>query len=152
MELGEHKANIKKLLKKNSLCGSILQSLFQIFKNWLKRISALTAYVWGAAPCTVVVLCPLLMKMQWQSLLWLQYLLACSSQPQFLRRMSFYTAQSCCLESSSHKSFEFLVWRWCCHNCMQSLKVVGRILLRLLSAGVKRFSGGMAGMWPFTIL
>ena len=29
----------------------VLQSLFQIFKNWLKRISVLTAYVWGAAPC-----------------------------------------------------------------------------------------------------
>ena len=61
MELGERNANIKCLLKKNSLCGSILQSLFQIFKNWLKRISALTAYVWGQP---VVVLCPLLMKMQ----------------------------------------------------------------------------------------
>ena len=44
----------KKLLKKNSLCGSILQSLFQIFKNWLKRISALTAHVWGAAPCSAL--------------------------------------------------------------------------------------------------
>ena len=44
----------KKILKKNSLCGSILQSLFQIFKNWLKRISALTAYVWGAAPCSAL--------------------------------------------------------------------------------------------------
>ena len=30
-----------------------LQSLFQIFKNWLKRISALTACVWGAAPCAL---------------------------------------------------------------------------------------------------
>ena len=44
----------KKNLKKNSLCGAILQSLFQIFKNWLKRISALTAYVWGAAPCSTL--------------------------------------------------------------------------------------------------
>ena len=52
MEVGERNANITFLLKKNSLCGSILRSLFQIFKNWLKRISALTAYVWGAAPCT----------------------------------------------------------------------------------------------------
>ena len=52
MELGEHNAKKFFLLKKNSLCGSILQSLFQIFKNWLKRISALTAYVWGAAPCS----------------------------------------------------------------------------------------------------
>ena len=33
MELGERNANIKKLLKENSLRGSILQSLFQIFKN-----------------------------------------------------------------------------------------------------------------------
>ena len=49
-ELGERNANIKFLLKKNSLCGSILQSQFQIFTNWLKRISALTAYVSGAAP------------------------------------------------------------------------------------------------------
>ena len=48
MELGECNANIKCLHKKNSLCGSILQSLFQIFKNWLKCISALTAYVWRA--------------------------------------------------------------------------------------------------------
>ena len=31
-----------------------LQSLFQIFKNWLKRVSALTAYVWGAAPCSAL--------------------------------------------------------------------------------------------------
>ena len=30
----------------------VLQSLFRIFKNWLKHISALTAYVWGAAPCS----------------------------------------------------------------------------------------------------
>ena len=44
----------KKIRKKNSLCGSILQSLFQIFKNWLKCISALTAYVWGAAPCSAL--------------------------------------------------------------------------------------------------
>ena len=55
MQLGERNAKIKnKLLKKNSLCGSILQSLFQIFKNWLKRISALTAYVWGAAHCSAL--------------------------------------------------------------------------------------------------
>ena len=54
MELGEHNAKkLNFLLKKNSLCGSILQSLFQIDKNWLNRISqALTAYVWGAAPCS----------------------------------------------------------------------------------------------------
>ena len=33
----------------------VLQSLFQIFKmNWLKCISALTAYVWGAAPCSTL--------------------------------------------------------------------------------------------------
>ena len=38
MELGERNANIIFLRKKNNLCGSILQSLFQIFKNWLKRI------------------------------------------------------------------------------------------------------------------
>ena len=53
MELGERSANIykkKMLRRKNSLCGSILPSLFQIFKNWLKRVSALTAYVWGASP------------------------------------------------------------------------------------------------------
>ena len=36
MELGERNANIKFLLKKNSLCGSSLQSLFQIFEKWLK--------------------------------------------------------------------------------------------------------------------
>ena len=53
MELGERNANIKCLLKKNSLCGSILQSLFQIFKNWLKRISALTAYVTAEDACTL---------------------------------------------------------------------------------------------------
>ena len=144
------------------MCGSILvflQSLFKVFKNWLKRISALTAYVCGAAPCKVVVLCPLLMKMQWQSLLWLQYLLqvlACSSQPRFLRRMSSYksyTAQSCCLESStsSHKSFEYSCLAKLLSE-LQSLKVVGHILLRLLCAGVRMFSGGMAGMWPFAML
>ena len=44
----------KKLRRKNSLCGSILQSLFQVFKNWLKRVSALTAYVWGPAPCSAL--------------------------------------------------------------------------------------------------
>ena len=44
----------KNISKKNSLCCSILQSLFQIFKNWLKCISALTAYVWGAAPCSAL--------------------------------------------------------------------------------------------------
>ena len=51
-ELGERNANIKKLLKKNSLCGFTVP-LFQVFKNWLKCVSALTAYVtyvWGAAP------------------------------------------------------------------------------------------------------
>ena len=42
------------LRRKNSLCGSILPSLFQIFKNWLKRISALTAYVLGTAPCSAL--------------------------------------------------------------------------------------------------
>ena len=31
-----------------------LQSLFQIFKNRLKRVSALTAYVLGAAPCSAL--------------------------------------------------------------------------------------------------
>ena len=57
MELGERNTNINFLHKKNSLCGSILQSLFQVFKNWLKHISALTAYVmyvWGAAPCSAL--------------------------------------------------------------------------------------------------
>ena len=58
MELGERNAGVaniaKNLRKKNSLCGSILQSLFQIFKNWLKRICALTAYAWGAAPCSAL--------------------------------------------------------------------------------------------------
>ena len=52
-ELGERNANIKILLKKNSLCG-VTDPLFQVFKNWLKRISALTAYVWGAAPCSAL--------------------------------------------------------------------------------------------------
>ena len=32
----------------------VLQSLFQVFKNWLKRISALTTYVWGAASCSTL--------------------------------------------------------------------------------------------------
>ena len=32
----------------------VLQSLFQIFKNWLKRISALTAYVRGAPLCSAL--------------------------------------------------------------------------------------------------
>ena len=50
-EQGERNANIKILLKKNSLCGFTVP-LFQVFKNWLKHISALTAYVWGAAPCS----------------------------------------------------------------------------------------------------
>ena len=54
MELGERNANIKIVRRKNSLCGSILQSLFQIFKNCLKRISALTANVWGATPCSAL--------------------------------------------------------------------------------------------------
>ena len=45
-DLGERNANIKKnLLKKNCV---VLQSLFQIFKNWLKRFSALTACVRGS--------------------------------------------------------------------------------------------------------
>ena len=52
-ELGERNANITILLKKNSLCGFTVP-LFQVFKNWLKRISALTAYVWGAAPCSAL--------------------------------------------------------------------------------------------------
>ena len=53
-ELGERNANYtKNLLKKNSLCGFTVP-LFQVFKNWLKRISALTAYVWGAAPCSTL--------------------------------------------------------------------------------------------------
>ena len=29
----------------------------------------------------------------------------------------------------------------------QSLKVVGQILLPFLSAGTRKFSGGIAGMW-----
>ena len=32
----------------------VLQSQFQIFKNGLKRLSAQTAYVWGAAPCSTL--------------------------------------------------------------------------------------------------
>ena len=34
----------------------------------------------------------------------------------------------------------------------QPLKVVGWILLQFLSAGIGKFSGGMAGMWPSTVL
>ena len=55
-ELGERNANIKNLLKKNSLCGFTVP-LFQVFKNCLKCVSALTAYVtyvWGAAPCSAL--------------------------------------------------------------------------------------------------
>ena len=50
----------------------------------------------------LVALCPLQMRMQWQSLLWPLCLPACSSQLQFLQRLSSYPAQSCCLESCSH--------------------------------------------------
>ena len=60
----------------------------------------------------LVALCLLLMKMQWQSLQRSQCLSACSSQQQFLRRMSSCTAQSCCLESWSHGCCKFHVWRW----------------------------------------
>ena len=65
-----------------------------------------------------VVLFPLQMRMQWhwQNLLWPQCIPACSSQPQFLRRMSSCTAQSCCLEFWSHRSCEFRVWRWYYQN------------------------------------
>ena len=52
MELGQRNANIIFLLKNKSLCGFTVP--FQIFKNWLKRISALTAYVCGAAPCSAL--------------------------------------------------------------------------------------------------
>ena len=34
----------------------------------------------------------------------------------------------------------------------QSLKVVGQIPLQFLTAGIRKFSGGMAGMWPSTVL
>ena len=71
----------------------------------------------------LVALCLLQMRMQWQNLLWPPCLPACSSQPQFLRRMSSCTAQSYCLEFWSHRSCEFRVWRWCCQNH----KMVGQI-------------------------
>ena len=47
----------KKKKKKNYLkriVCVVLQTLFQVFKNWLKGISAQTAYVWGAAPCSTL--------------------------------------------------------------------------------------------------
>ena len=53
MELIERNANIYINYFKRIVCV-VLQSLFQIFKNWLKRISALTAHVCGAAPCSAL--------------------------------------------------------------------------------------------------
>ena len=53
--------------------------------------------------------------------------------------MSSYTAQSCCLESSSHKSFKFLVWRWCCHN-------INSVKLKELTNCVKVDWGGRLGL------
>ena len=72
-----------------------------LMKNWLK-----TFLLWlpmhGRQP--LVALCLLLMKMQWHSLQWPHCLPACSSQQQFLQRMSSCTAQSCCPESWSQMS------------------------------------------------
>ena len=80
---------------------------FTLIKNWLKHMFDLT--MCGRQP--LVALCLLQMRMQWQNLLWPPCLPACSSQPQFLRRMSSCTAQSCWLEFWSHRSCEFRVWK-----------------------------------------
>ena len=71
---------------------------------------------------------------------WPHFLPACYSQQQFLQRLSSGTAQSCCLEATGVPDFV---------SCGGVVGVAafegGRvILLRFLSAGVRKFSGGMA--------
>ena len=48
MQLGEHNA-IKTCTSKGMVC---IVCHFTLFKNWLKHIFVLTAYVWEAAPCS----------------------------------------------------------------------------------------------------
>ena len=52
------------------------------------------------------------MNVQWQSLQWPQCHPACSSQQQFLWRMSSCIAQSYCLESWNHRCCKFHVCQW----------------------------------------
>ena len=54
MELGERIANIKFLLKKNSLFGFTVPISNIKKKKCIKRMSALTVYVWVAAPCSAL--------------------------------------------------------------------------------------------------
>ena len=62
--------------------------------------------------------------------------------------MSSCTAQSCCLECLSHRGWDFLSGDGVFTMLeSQSLNVVGQILLPFLSDGIRKFSGGIAGMW-----
>ena len=88
-ELGERDAKKTRTLK-GVFCTCYYCTGF--IKNWLKAF-LLWLPVCGTQP--LVALCLLLMKMQWQSLQWPHCLPACSSQQQFLQRMSSCTAQSC---------------------------------------------------------
>ena len=79
---------IKLVLTRNSLYSLSFYSIY--IKNWLKHIFVLTAYVWKAAPCSAL---PTADENAVTESAVTNCLPACSSQPQFLQRMSSCTAK-----------------------------------------------------------
>ena len=113
--LGERNANIKILLKKNSLCGFTVP-LFQVFKNWLKCISALTAYVWGAAPCSYSTLPTADENAMTESTVTTVSSSLFQSATVLMKNEFLYCSL---LLSGIFKPQEFRIscLRWCCRNC-----------------------------------
>jgi len=139
MELGEHNANRTCTSKEWSVQFVILQALF---KNWLKHIFVLTGYVWEAASCSTL-------PTEDENAVTESAVTTVSSSlfqsATVLTKNEFLYCLV--LLSGILKPQEFqLLYLAMVLSESQSLKVVGQILLQFLSAGIRRFSGGMAGM------
>ena len=146
---------------------------FTPFKNWLKHIFVLTASVWDweAAPCSTLPTADekavtefavttmssslfqsatVLMKNEF---LYCSVLLSGILKPQefWISCLGMVQTPSTGLwHPSVPESDDWSVGMVLSES--QSLQVAGRILLLFLSAGIGKLSGGMAGMWPFTVL
>ena len=134
-ELGERNANKTCTWKGWSVLFVILQALF---KNWLKHNFVLSAYVWVAAPCSILPTADENAVTE-SAVTTVSPSLFQSATVRLTKSQLLYC--SAVLLSRILKPQEFRI------SCLamvlsesQSLKVVGRILLQFLSAGIREFS------------
>ena len=110
---------------------------FTLFKNWLKHIFVLTAYVWEAAPCSTLPTADENAVTE-SAVTTVSSSLFQSATVRLTKSQLLYCSV---LLSGILKPQEFRIsYLAMVLSESQSLKVVGRIPLRFLSAGIRKFS------------